>query len=159
MDFQTDVDNLMKAIQSRQPRKDEKSPSPAYPQHRSPVKAEAGFVTERNGFAAGFNNGWPQQQQQQQQQPQPSQPQQRVGSSPEIHQIPCTGVNKMLTRGEAGSPQEGKKDEKKSPKQKKRYECTVVGCGKSFFQKTHLDIHSRAHTGDKPFVRPPPMME
>jgi hypothetical protein len=56
------------------------------------------------------------------------------------------------------------KDELKkgSPKQKKRYECTVPGCNKSFFQRTHLDIHSRAHTGDKPFVRlslPPPLRE
>jgi len=25
-------------------------------------------------------------------------------------------------------------------------------CNKSFFQKTHLEIHIRAHTGAKPFV-------
>ncbi|OAG16719.1 hypothetical protein CC77DRAFT_901021, partial [Alternaria alternata] len=24
-------------------------------------------------------------------------------------------------------------------------------CNKSFYQKTHLDIHIRAHAGDKPF--------
>lgn len=28
----------------------------------------------------------------------------------------------------------------------------MLGCNKSFYQKTHLDIHVRAHTGDKPFV-------
>ncbi|KAL2862981.1 C2H2-type zinc finger protein [Aspergillus lucknowensis] len=35
---------------------------------------------------------------------------------------------------------------------KRRYACTEPQCGKSFAQKTHLDIHRRAHTGDKPFV-------
>jgi hypothetical protein len=35
---------------------------------------------------------------------------------------------------------------------KKRYQCTINGCSKSFYQKTHLDIHERAHTGDKPYV-------
>lgn len=39
-----------------------------------------------------------------------------------------------------------------SPKSKKRYECDVPGCGKDFSQKTHLEIHMRAHTGVKPFV-------
>ena len=55
------------------------------------------------------------------------------------------------------SPARGGKEEKKSGSQKakKRYECDVPGCNKSFFQKTHLDIHSRAHTGDKPFVGSP----
>ncbi|KAK5787506.1 hypothetical protein VI817_010003 [Penicillium citrinum] len=34
---------------------------------------------------------------------------------------------------------------------KRKYTCTLPNCGKSFAQKTHLDIHTRAHTGDKPF--------
>jgi hypothetical protein len=38
---------------------------------------------------------------------------------------------------------------------KRKYTCTLPGCGKSFAQKTHLDIHIRAHTGDKPFVSNP----
>jgi uncharacterized Zn-finger protein len=37
-------------------------------------------------------------------------------------------------------------------KVKKRYRCDVVGCGKAFYQKTHLEIHTRAHTGIKPFL-------
>ena len=48
-----------------------------------------------------------------------------------------------------GDPQ----DEPSSPKSsKKRYQCTIEGCSRSFYQKTHLDIHIRAHTGDKPYV-------
>jgi uncharacterized Zn-finger protein len=35
---------------------------------------------------------------------------------------------------------------------KKRYQCTIENCTKSFYQKTHLDIHERAHTGVKPYV-------
>ena len=39
-----------------------------------------------------------------------------------------------------------------SSKPKKRYQCDVSDCGKAFYQKTHLEIHTRAHTGVKPFV-------
>ncbi|KAL2816380.1 hypothetical protein BDW59DRAFT_10718 [Aspergillus cavernicola] len=35
---------------------------------------------------------------------------------------------------------------------KRKYVCNLPHCGKSFAQKTHLDIHTRAHTGDKPFI-------
>ncbi|KAK5109466.1 hypothetical protein LTR62_007026 [Meristemomyces frigidus] len=35
---------------------------------------------------------------------------------------------------------------------KKHYVCDLPGCGKAFYQKTHLEIHTRAHTGIKPFV-------
>ena len=35
---------------------------------------------------------------------------------------------------------------------RKKYPCTVSSCAKMFFQKTHLEIHLRAHTGCKPFV-------
>lgn len=37
-------------------------------------------------------------------------------------------------------------------KPKKRYQCDVADCGKAFYQKTHLEIHTRAHTGIKPFL-------
>lgn len=38
------------------------------------------------------------------------------------------------------------------PRSKKRYQCAIPGCDKAFHQKTHLDIHTRAHTGVKPFL-------
>lgn len=37
-------------------------------------------------------------------------------------------------------------------KPRKRYLCEIPGCGKAFYQKTHLEIHTRAHTGVKPFL-------
>ena len=44
-------------------------------------------------------------------------------------------------------------EHKASQKPRKRYQCNMPGCSKSFYQKTHLEIHVRAHTGAKPFVR------
>ena len=35
---------------------------------------------------------------------------------------------------------------------RKKYQCHMPTCAKIFFQKTHLDIHARSHTGHKPFV-------
>ncbi|KAF2114948.1 zinc finger protein-like protein OZF [Lophiotrema nucula] len=51
-------------------------------------------------------------------------------------------------------PQPPKLEEepKTSQKPKKRYQCSMPDCHKSFYQKTHLEIHTRAHTGVKPFV-------
>lgn len=41
------------------------------------------------------------------------------------------------------------------PRSRKKYQCSVPSCSKVFFQKTHLEIHVRAHTGAKPFVSDP----
>ncbi|QIW98784.1 hypothetical protein AMS68_004302 [Peltaster fructicola] len=43
-------------------------------------------------------------------------------------------------------------ESQKASKPRKKYTCDQPGCGKSFYQKTHLEIHNRAHTGIKPFV-------
>lgn len=36
---------------------------------------------------------------------------------------------------------------------RKSYICSIQSCAKAFYQKAHLEIHVRAHTGYKPFVR------
>ena len=38
-------------------------------------------------------------------------------------------------------------------RKKRKYACTLPHCGKNFAQRAHLDTHIRTHTGDKPFVR------
>ena len=43
--------------------------------------------------------------------------------------------------------------ELKRPKGQQTYLCSEASCNKVFHQKTHLEIHQRAHTGYKPFVR------
>ena len=42
---------------------------------------------------------------------------------------------------------------------KERYKCPVPSCGKAFTQKGRLSVHSRAHTGHKPYVRPTAIMK
>lgn len=44
-------------------------------------------------------------------------------------------------------------------KAKRRYPCRTSSCAKVFTQKTHLEIHMRAHTGHKPYVRPSKVTE
>ncbi|KAJ2855167.1 hypothetical protein GGI22_004232 [Coemansia erecta] len=39
---------------------------------------------------------------------------------------------------------------------RKQFVCTVSGCGKVFFQRAHLNIHIRSHTGYKPYACPHP---
>src|SRR5690606_22818875 len=34
----------------------------------------------------------------------------------------------------------------------RRYRCDFRDCDQTFCQRTHLDIHRRVHTGEKPFV-------
>jgi len=46
-------------------------------------------------------------------------------------------------------------NERTSSSAGKRHPCRVQPCTKTFTQKTHLDIHMRAHTGHKPYVRYP----
>ncbi|KAJ1886198.1 hypothetical protein LPJ71_009144 [Coemansia sp. S17] len=39
---------------------------------------------------------------------------------------------------------------------RRQFVCTVSGCGKVFYQRAHLNIHIRSHTGYKPYACPFP---
>ncbi|KAJ2088553.1 hypothetical protein IW138_004143 [Coemansia sp. RSA 986] len=39
---------------------------------------------------------------------------------------------------------------------RRQFVCTVSGCGKVFFQRAHLNIHIRSHTGYRPYACPYP---
>ena len=113
INFGTEVDTLMKAIQAKS--------QPVPPQTSSPV------VQSRPVVGHSFTPPYTQT---------ASQGGMQTG---EESKFKLTGED---VQDEAGSPKGGKK----------RYQCTVEHCSKSFYQKTHLDIHVRAHTGDKPYV-------
>ncbi|KAF2866523.1 zinc finger protein-like protein OZF [Massariosphaeria phaeospora] len=73
--------------------------------------------------------------------PQPPEP-------PVVHE-PC---HVRPSTGSCDSLSAQEDESKPSQKPKKRYQCSMPNCNKSFYQKTHLEIHTRAHTGIKPFV-------
>jgi hypothetical protein len=113
VNFGTEVDTLMKAIQA-------KSQTSSTPQ--TPIEQSQPVVG-------------------------PSQTPPYRQAAPPNATYPTTEARAIkLTQGdiqeEGDSPRAGKK----------RYQCTIEGCTKSFYQKTHLDIHERAHTGVKPYV-------
>ncbi|GAB1197308.1 hypothetical protein APSETT444_006601 [Aspergillus pseudonomiae] len=103
IEFTTEVDILMKAIQCRT------SVQPPNIQSLPPLQQ----LTHRGG------HGYPQ-----------------------THSIHSSGNTRCTMMSDEAQPRSGKK---------RKYVCTLPHCGKSFAQKTHLDIHTRAHTGDKPF--------
>ena len=114
MNFGTEVDTLMKAIQA-------KSQMP---------KAKTGPSYDHNNAVAG------------------------VSQSTLYAQT--ASQDGTYVRGEEMRPrlkQEVNQDDGSRAKHsKKRYQCKIQNCTKSFYQKTHLDIHERAHTGAKPYV-------
>lgn len=114
--FGTDVDTLMKAIQSKsQQNKSQPQQNSSIDQSTSVV----GFPTPSSSSSFSINNT-------------------------------RTLVAHMDKEDEQRLTKDGFQDNKSSPK--KRYECSIKGCDKSFYQKTHLEIHARAHTGVKPYV-------
>lgn len=64
-------------------------------------------------------------------------------------QDPKHQIQKTISTCSSSSPTS---DPLQRPRSKKRYQCAMPGCDKAFHQKTHLDIHTRAHTGVKPFL-------
>jgi hypothetical protein len=130
IEFKTDVDTLMKAIQSKKG-----SSEPETPRQRSKSQQMSPPMISPLPYRGSFQYG-------SSFSPTSQQSTQFPGSIPPT----AMGVDKMLVN-EDGTI----KEEKKGQKAKKRYECEFEGCHKSFFQKTHLEIHTRAHSGDKPY--------
>jgi hypothetical protein len=114
--FGTDVDTLMKAIQSKsQQIKSQPQPHSSIDQSISVV----GFPTPNSPSSFSMNTT-------------------------------RTFIAHVERENEQKLTNDGFQDNKTNPK--KRYECSIKGCDKSFYQKTHLEIHARAHTGVKPYV-------
>ncbi|MCJ1472827.1 hypothetical protein MMC13_001476 [Lambiella insularis] len=99
--FATDVDTLMRAIQTKQA-----------------LSASASDLTARDGSFMGAG-------------------QRRDGGVTKVH----LALQYPYKAGWADT------------QQRRTYRCDIRSCTKHFFQKTHLEIHMRAHTGYKPFVR------
>jgi hypothetical protein len=114
VNFGTEVDTLMKAIQAKsktttpQTTSSAEQSRPVVGVSRTPPYAQA--ASQGGAYASG-----------------------------EASQVKLTQKD---LQEEASSPKSGKK----------RYQCTIENCTKSFYQKTHLDIHERSHTGVKPYV-------
>jgi hypothetical protein len=129
IEFKTDVDTLMKAIQSKQPVVQAvKSPDSVKTQQLTPVTPGLPINPMRSPYGYGA--------QQFAQQP--------VQMGRVEQKVVMSDINVLGVKDEVNG--------KRIQKPRKRYECTFPGCSKSFFQKTHLEIHTRAHSGDKPYV-------
>ncbi|KAJ1981617.1 hypothetical protein H4R34_001999 [Dimargaris verticillata] len=58
----------------------------------------------------------------------------------------------------SGNDDDGNDDQSPSSsgkgKRQRSYQCLVAGCGKLFYQRAHLKIHERSHTGFRPYKCP-----
>lgn len=140
INFSTEVDMLMKTIQSHDPAPNSSS-STSTP---TPSVTSAATPPPQHQFSTS------------------QQPHYSSNASQMSYQLSMAGYNSyestQNTNTSAPQPQtqSGGRVVSDSPdgnsKHKRKHQCTLPGCGKLFTQKTHLDIHMRAHTGLKPFV-------
>lgn len=141
INFSTEVDMLMKTIQSRETVPNSTgSTSPPTPS----VTSAATSPPHHHQFPAS------------------QQPHYSSNASQMSYQLGMTGYSSYESPQDTNTSvpqtqtQSGGRVVSDSPdgstKHKRKHQCTLPGCGKLFTQKTHLDIHMRAHTGLKPFV-------
>ncbi|KAI9797737.1 MAG: hypothetical protein M1835_006909 [Candelina submexicana] len=115
--FGTDVDTLMKAIQTKS------EPSLGCSEHKhSSLTQMTGFQQPR--FGQVYGTAYLNQQ----------------------FNVQFTAPNAVL---DGAGGRSGQKEARQ--RNKTRYTCEFPNCLRSFSQKTHLEIHTRAHTGVKPF--------
>ncbi|TKA69888.1 hypothetical protein B0A49_08009 [Cryomyces minteri] len=82
----------------------------------------------------------------------PTQQRQRNKSEKVGHQILKDVASSRTYDVDSQATCESGEPTRSSAKAKKSYQCTMPDCSKRFYQKTHLEIHTRAHTGVKPFL-------
>ena len=75
-------------------------------------------------------------------------------SMPQPHPSIASDSSSDSASSDSSSPSVRNTDRRCS-KARRRYPCKMPACTKVFTQKTHLEIHTRAHTGYKPYVRYP----
>jgi len=73
----------------------------------------------------------------------------QVGMSTEVDVLMSTITTKQDTHSDVQVGVSGAAHESD-----KRYICDNPTCSKEFRHKAHLDMHKRAHTGEKPYVCP-----
>ncbi|KAL9099910.1 MAG: hypothetical protein Q9163_004652 [Psora crenata] len=67
-----------------------------------------------------------------------------IQSKPLAFRVSSNPLPEMLDLEGKRAPQNGRRG--------KQYRCDRTSCGKVFTQKTHLEIHKRAHSGFKPYL-------
>lgn len=72
-------------------------------------------------------------------------------SSTQASSSAAFGGSSESSSSESNSSARRNIDQRRS-KARRKYPCKVQSCAKVFTQKTHLEIHMRAHTGYKPYV-------
>ena len=126
-------------------------------QHGSPTKTETGtsFSTDVDTLMRMIQaKGGSEHEAVEEEQPQP-QPQQQQQQRQQVSLPQVSAASGLASSSPTQSQPLKAEGQPRNGKLRKRYQCSMPNCNKYFYQKTHLEIHTRAHTGIKPFVSLP----